>query len=538
MEMPEIHNTKLSILDKRIKSFAQGYRQNIAILGNDRNEISYLLENYFTQNKLKEIIYIHVTASYCDRKNFFKNVAVCILNEYLDKCDSLDNLINYGAYGLGVTINFIKDVIKHTHPPAFIDVLELINKFINESDKKCILVIENLISLKKIFPNFHNDFSKFIILQQQCMVILASLHTRESEKTLYCDLNFLFGNFEKIIFSENNFFENYTYLKKILNPLPCSPFFISFFVNIFGHNSTYYELLSPSMKEISVEADEEESIIAILRKLLCEQQSYLFQKFISYIDAIENNFKDSPLIIKLLLALSDGYIRKKELASLHLFDPKELPSKLNKLCELNYIDNLGNIYKVKDPLFAFWLSCIFKPSFYPQLLDKNKRNQVIGQAISRAISFFREEFYKDKIKKVLELITSFKNDALRMGKIRYRLPFITKTRLMSYPEKNLHFLIGEGHEIIFVGIKEAYVEDSDIFEFIEKGSVIKGKSVRKIFISLDTFSPSAKLAAKNNKLTVWDINDINDLMYIYQKPILVQEKKPESRIPSESFSNL
>jgi len=155
-----------------------------------------------------------------------------------------------------------------------------------------------------------------------------------------------------------------------------------------------------------------------------------------------------------------------------------------------------------------------------------------------AITIFKEDFYKDKIKKVLELISLFKNDSLKVGRIRYSLPLITKSRLMSYPEKNLHFLIGEGQEIIFVGIKESCAEDGDIFEFIEKGSTIKGKGVRKIFISLNTFSPSAKLAAKNNKLTVWDINDINDLMHIYQKPILAQEKQLENRVTSESFSNL
>jgi hypothetical protein len=370
------------------------------------------------------------------------------------------------------------------------------------------------------------------------MVILTSLHTRESEKTLYCDLNFLFGNFEKIIFSENSFFENYTYLKKILTPLPCSPFFISFFVNILGHNSIYYELFSANVKELYNEAEEEKSIVAIVYRLLSEQQSYLFQKFIAYIDAIENNFKDPTATIKLLLGLCDGYIRKKELASLHLFDLKELTNKLSKLCDLNYIDNLGNIYRIKDSLFAFWLSHIFKPTFYPQLLDKNKRTEAIRQTILLAITIFKEDFYKDKIKKVLELISLFKNDSLKVGRIRYSLPLITKSRLMSYPEKNLHFLIGEGQEIIFVGIKESCAEDGDIFEFIEKGSTIKGKGVRKIFISLNTFSPSAKLAAKNNKLTVWDINDINDLMHIYQKPILAQEKQLENRVTSESFSNL
>jgi hypothetical protein len=142
------------------------------------------------------------------------------------------------------------------------------------------------------------------------------------------------------------------------------------------------------------------------------------------------------------------------------------------------------------------------------------------QKIEQAISLFKEDFFKDKIKKILELITLFKNDNLKIGKDRCYLPGIIKSKLMSYPQKNIHFLIGEGHEIIFVGIKEDCAEDSDIFDFVEKGSAIKGKKIKKIFISLGAFSDSAKLAAKNNRLTIWDINEINNLMRVYHKPII------------------
>ncbi|MCF6319273.1 MAG: hypothetical protein L3J83_08355 [Proteobacteria bacterium] len=56
---------KLSILDKRIRSFSEGYRQNIALLGDDKDEISYLLEEYFQRNKSKEIINTNHSLSFC-----------------------------------------------------------------------------------------------------------------------------------------------------------------------------------------------------------------------------------------------------------------------------------------------------------------------------------------------------------------------------------------------------------------------------------------------------------------------------------------
>ena len=107
-----------------------------------------------------------------------------------------------------------------------------------------------------------------------------------------------------------------------------------------------------------------------------------------------------------------------------------------------------------------------------------------------------------------------------MGKNKYRLPTIEKTKIISYPDNGFHLLVGEGKEMVFAGIKEKDVNDNDIFEFIEKGSNIKGKKVRKIFISLDTLSPTARLIAKNNKLTIWDVNEVNRLLTVYNKPIV------------------
>jgi hypothetical protein len=136
------------------------------------------------------------------------------------------------------------------------------------------------------------------------------------------------------------------------------------------------------------------------------------------------------------------------------------------------------------------------------------------------IALFREEFYKDKIKKILQLFSSFKNDILRLGRDRYRLPSIEKLKIISYPQRDLHLIVGEGKEIVFAGIKEKNVEDSDIYDFIEKGTNVRGKGVKKIFISLDTVSHAARLIAKNNRVIIWDIGDVNRLLGIYNKPFV------------------
>ncbi|MBU1122440.1 MAG: hypothetical protein ABIH71_01615 [Candidatus Omnitrophota bacterium] len=513
-------NYKFSVLHKRVEGFGQEYRQNIVLLGDNADEISYLLENYLqSNNKVKDIVYLHATASFGNARDFFYSIIIALLSEYLQKIDSLDNLINNitNQGGLDSTLELIKNTLKKedTH---FSEVLDVINSFINETGKKCVLIIEEFLTLDKLFSNLYQDFSKFIILQRSCMVVLTTSHFRDAEKILATKLNLLFGNFEKVYLSENIFLDNYIYLKNRLGPLTPSPLFISYFVNIIGSNIIYYDLIEKIIRSHYLNNSEENSILKVVEESFYSRESYFFQKFIAKIDLIKVNFKDYNSALKILSYLSQGYIRKKELALFKICEAKDLGAILGKLCELRYIENLGNIYKIKDSLFSFWISCIFKPYFFPPVLDAKKRQLIIRQKIQEEIVLFKEDFLKEKVKKVLELMAAFKDDVLKDGRRKYRLPSIEKTKMISYPERNSHFIIGEGKEIVFVGVKENRVDDSDILDFIDSGCNIKGKGVRKIFISLDRISPTAKLIAKRHKLLLWDVNEINGLLRVYNKP--------------------
>lgn len=510
---------KLSGLDKRIKAFTLGYRQNIALLGGDKEEISYLLCNYLQGNKSDDLTYLYASSAYSGKKEFFKSIAFSLLSDYTRKNESLDDLINCASPVLTSTTDFIKACLKR-EKISFLDVLETINKFINESNRSCVLIIEEFLNLSDIFDDFYQDFSKFIILQRNCMIVLTTSNSRDAEKALSGELNLLFGNFEKIFLNENSSLSNYFYLKDSLDPLAPSPLFLSFFVNILGANIIYYDLMTRVIKKYYSDTDEAGSAIKIIAETIYLKETYLFQKFIKKIDLIKFYFKDPTPTLKLLFALSEGYLRKKELVPLGIYDSKELNLRLQKLVDLNYVENLGNVYKMRDCLFSFWLTSVFKLYFSPPVLNPLQKGILFRRGLEEKIALFKEEFTKDKLKKIMQLFTAFKNYTLRLGKRRYQLPAVENAKMISYPRRDFHLLIGEGKEIVFAGIKERDVGDNDIFDFIEKGSNIKGKRVKKIFLSLDNLPPTARLIAKNNKLTIWDVNEVNRLLSVYNKPIV------------------
>ena len=516
---------KLSILDKRIKPFQEGYRQNVALLGNDAQEISCLLENYFKNNKSHALIHLHTSAKYADPRSFLKNISYALLSEYLGRADGLDSLITQAQVSLPQTINHITQTLRKNNI-TFIDALEVINKFIAESNKKVVLIIEEFLELENIFSNCFKELSKFIILQRECMTVLTSSYPRKSQKIFAADLNLLFGNFEQIMLSEASFVNSFLCLKSLIQPQKPSTLFLSFLVNISGNNHRHYELISESVKKHypNRKHNEEATLIAILEDLLYSTHSPLFVEFTKRVDCLQVKYKEFSIILDVLLAISQGYLRKKELLGLNLTNTKAVESALNKLLDCNYITAFGNIYKISDPLFSFWLSKVFKLYFRPHCCDSSKRKSLWRKQMQEEIALFKEDFMKDKMKRVLELIASFKNDTLQLGKDRYRLPQIQKTRVVSYPDRDLSYLVGEGDELIFVGIKEQNAQDNDLYEFIEAGKNVKGKRIKKIFISLEELAPTAKLIAKNHKLIAWDSNEINQLLSMYNKPTLAPDK--------------
>ncbi|MFH1504653.1 MAG: type II secretion system F family protein, partial [Candidatus Omnitrophota bacterium] len=235
---------KLEVLEKRIKAFSQGYRQNLALLGDDAQETSYLLENYLLSAKPKDIACLHTTTAYAEKEDFFKIIALSLLRDYLNQNNTLDNLINLAGDRLKSTSDFIKNCLKE-EKFSFLNTLEVINKFINETGRRCMLIIEEFLRLEDIFgKEFYQDFSKFIILQKSCMTVLTASRPTEAQKVLSDKLNLLFGNFENVFLSETTSLNSFAYLKNRLEPVSPSSFFLSFFVDNIGTNSVYYDLLA------------------------------------------------------------------------------------------------------------------------------------------------------------------------------------------------------------------------------------------------------------------------------------------------------
>lgn len=517
MQLSDIAKDKLSIVDKRIQSFANGYRQNIALFANDNEELTYLLETYFSNNPAISMPVIHVSTRHAGAKRFFKNIAISILTSQVNTPLSIDALISQAGDILPNTTTLIKGALA-AEEITFTMVLDVVNGFIEESKKPLIFVINEFQGLKRIFGSCLEDFSKFIILQRGCMVVVSSSQQADAEKILSGELNLLFGNFERIYCNENSFISRYNQVYRALERSPEPSLVASFIVNIIDDNTLYYKhILENAVAHSSLFAADD-IIMATIENTLYSPQTYLHQKFLSAINQIENSHKQYGAAVQILSAISKGYIRKQEITSLKLAESKTIDARLNKFCEDGMIVNHGNIYQINDRLFSFWLANIF--SFHTSYTNSLQRKILWQQHMRAEIALFKTQISKSKLERLRYLAALFRDDSFTLGNESYKLPALTRTTLTSYPEENMHLMIGEGREIMVMGIKERDAKDSDVFSFAEKGSNIKGKGVKKLFVSLGAMPDTAKLAAKNHRFQALGINELNQVMKLYNQPIL------------------
>lgn len=507
------------LLEKRFSGFAEGYRQNVALLGSDQNELFTVLDRCLAQSRNPEIIFLSLNSTYLDSKDFLKAAAGSILSQHLNRYEQFDILLNHATAALPATAGRIKKALAQKKI-SFLDVLETINSFINESGKKCVFLLEDFTSLSNIFTEFHQAFAQFIILQQNCMVVLVSSQLRKAEKILGNQFNFLFGNFETISLDDCSLCDNYRYFLELLAPLKPPADFTAFLINILQGNTTYYRIITP---EIKYEFSENwtETLLNILQRTLYEKNAALYRTFLSRIELLRAGHRDYRVLIKLLFLMSQGYTRKSDLRFFTGLDSRQFSIKMQSLLENGYVRQMGNIYILSDSLFSFWLETVFKPYTMSCLPDKQARCRQFREKVKEKISLFNEEFCKETTQRIFELFSSFKNDTVLIEKQKIKFPALQKIKLISYPEKNMDLLVGEGEEIVFAAIKQDTATENDIIDFIEKTNSIKVKSLKKIFISLGELTAPAKFIAKESKIAVWDMHGLNNVLRLYSKPILL-----------------
>ncbi len=523
------NSQEAKLLEKRIESFLEGYRQNISIIGSDFTHKIAILENIiekkFNENRLFPI---YINLEYLSFSDFTLGIFNILLFNFLKQKKispsyDIDSLLKKSQEFIPQTAQEIKTIVEDEKPKKYNleHITKILDAFLRETNSKIILILDNFSKITNFSKKISQELAKYIITQQNIMFIFVDQDQEKAELLLSQELNLLFGNFEKIPIQNLSIKETNEYLNlRLGKQIPV--LLKKFLIDISDGVPLYSEIISDHLTNCNDTRITSDTFADNLSSLLTDPKSPLYQIFCNKIKIMQTRFKDEYSINPLLTLLAQGYTRKKDLISILKIKSKNLTSRLNKLMDHHIINKTGTFYYISDKLFAFWISCIFKRQINLPLFFTSDKKEYTTLRVTQAMEEFKDTFTKDNFQRFVDLIHLFKDDKVKINNKSIPLPYIKRFRIIPASSQDMKFVIGEAKNYyLIVAFKENSPKDTDIMEFSNRCSYFRKRPPKKIFITLKKADLTAKVLAKEKKLFFWEREQVNLLFRLYNQPSLI-----------------
>lgn len=525
----------LDILAKRVDGLKGGYRQNIAVLGRELLGKTSLLQQFLSTYKDKEILPIYIDLQTESFSQFAYRFMGGLLYNFLKsqnmpREEDLNILVTNCVELLPRTVEDIKKVEgsieKGQFDQAYQQLLDLTAVLKEESAKKSIVILDEFHRLCdfKIENPFAN-LGKKIMAQKDTMYIIASSKVSLAKEIMKERLSLPFGNFEQIELEPFDFEASKMFLDEKLKWVNVPSVYKRFLISLTNGHPFYLDVLSLKLKKIATEKKlgkvPLELIAQTLEDEIFNSRGILNQYLRNLIDQLLE-CRGFETYLSILLACADGHEKLSEIAKSIKKKVNDISKPVAKLIELDLIERHGSFYRIRDPILKFWLKSVYKRrkmSFIPAILGESEE---FRQDAREMVLRFMNESKRSILERVKELFTSFKNDIVEMNKKKYKLPHFAEVESRIVRDVELPIVARWGSKYWISQIEEKKVKENDVADFVQKCKKSRYNVQRKILITLKDLDINAKLLAKEEKIWVWGLGDLNLLLDLYGKPLIVK----------------
>jgi len=517
----------LNILQKRIGDLKYGYRQNIAIIGDElvgKTSIIYKFLGKFSDTR---IIPLYLEVKPESLSVFAKRFIGMLLYNFLSNSDislkeDLDFLIRRSERYIPKTVEKIRNILtaleKRKKNNIFVDLLSLCEIIHQETDKFCIVILDEFHNLEGLgIKNLYREWSRCLILQKNTMYVIISSLKFHTKNILAKSLSLLFGNFELVTVEPFDIKASGEYLDARIGNLRIPASLKDFIIHFTGGYPLYLELITEELLNPNPP-----SLSAILEKLLFDSSGALNQRFSNYI----KRFLDKPHsqeYISILYLISNGSNTIKEIAHI-LHKPKnELVSRMGYLLEIDTITRSGDFLKINDRVFGFWIKFVYQEKLHSLTFDAKNQQAKFIDNIEAMSKEFVDSTQKSIEERITELMRLFDNEMLSVDKKRLRLSHFREIKPLEFNSKNLkNGVLGRSSDNLWIiAFKDGPLTEDDIGDFCHECKKYRQKPQKRIIITLHDIDLSARLAALEEKITAWDINNLNQILDLFYKPRII-----------------
>jgi len=554
----------IEILQKRVSSLKDGYRQNIAIIGEEnvgKTSIVYKFLDRFYDPRIITVFLEVRPGSFQDFAKRFIGALLYnfLLNSGLELREDLDFLVARSASYIPNTAlkinSILGDLARRKKINIITELFNLPELIYQETGKFTVLFLDEFHNLENIgIKNLYREWSKLLILQKNTLYVITSSMMFKTRVILSKQLSLLFGNFEVINVEPFDMHTSGHYLDHRLPGIKMEPGLKDFIINFTGGYPLYLELISDALTNRpaghglasdsqshrpaghGLASDSQShrpaghglaentciNLADIFEDLLFNTSGILNQRFSNYI----KRFLDSPAsndYISILYLVASGRNRIKDIAHILRKQAKELSSKINYLLELDAIARSGDFLKVNDRLFAYWMRFVYQEKMHSLSYDARNQKEKFRDSIEGLIQDFLKQSQKPLSNRVFELLQLFEDDLMQVERKKIRLNHFREVKPLEFSHRSLKDgLLGRSSDSLWImAIKPEALTEQDIAEFSKECKKYHHKSQRKIIVTLREVDPNTRLRALEEKVWTWDLNSLNQILDLFSKPRVI-----------------
>lgn len=529
----------LEILNKRALALEKGYRQNIALLGDELIGKSCLIEYWLSSYHSNYSIPVYLKEINGSLPDFADKFSGRLLFSFLKNSqyplkEDLNQLLDKAEKHIPQTCAAIREILsqKKNKPHAvFAKLLDLPETLHKETSKNCIIVIDEFQDMEQLkIKDMYELWSRHIMLSKHTMYILLSSKKHTALNILSASLNLLFGNFERLEVAAWDSQTCRGFIREKLKPFELPAQVLDFVTGISGGRPFYLNLLCSGFKNYlnenpSIKPDFP-SLRASCQELFVNEWGLLNRRFGSLIDKI-NQELPGALAIKLLVETAKGPSRVSRTPQLHGASRKETARALAKLAALEIISKNSGIYFLQDKVFAFWLKTVYEARINGYGCEN--RDKAIKESFAKEMTFLFDEFTKAQDRqtneRIFELFNKFSDESVEFRKKRLRLNHFKEVKMLNLnpPRLQKGIIARSANSLWITAFKEDKVGEEDMRDFVRACKKFKyNKSQKRVFIAFDKIDDNAKLIAKEEKVNTWDAQEVNTLLDIYSQPRIIK----------------
>jgi hypothetical protein len=530
----------LEVLKKRVTGLKEGYRQNVALLGNRYIGKTALLQRLMSQTEEQDVYFVYLDLENRDFTYFALQFTKSLLYNYLKRENSPSlqedlKLLCLGAKERLPRTVFVVQAVENLvaqgkNPEAYHMLLSLPEIFTQETGKSVVLIFDEFSHLENFdIPNAFADLGKHIMTQKNCLYIAASSLPQQAQTILSEKLSLLFGNFETINLEPFNFSEAQGLIDHNCEGIKIGLHLKNFIADFTGGHPLYINLLCQELICLSGVHGQKEIYAPILTQaienVVFNPWGVISRHFELQVNTLAAG-KSAGNTVKVLGALAQGKHKISDLAESLPLKVSQINLRINALQEANIVERNGNYYHIKDKLFSYWIKYVFQRKLRVVDLEPGRSRKQFKEEINKVLNDFGVHARKDLSVRIVDLMHKFDNEAFVLCGRRYKLASFQHIKVLKLRIGSGNYfdaISAESEEGTWlVVLKKDPVLDGDLNGILEEIKKLEPKPSRSVIVSLSGLDENAKVRALQEKLWIWDEDQLNSLMHLFDEPTIVR----------------